>query len=352
LMERWTVRQARLIEPRKFEVRETALPTPAEDEVLVAVKAAGICGSDLHTYHGANPVISLPVVMGHECAGTIVEAGSATGLQRGLRIALQPDVPCGKCMYCQQGQTHLCNDMRFVGGLSYDGAFADYVLGPATGAVPLPAGVSEEEGVFAEPVAVACHALELVSNAAHEKALVLGAGTIGNLVAQVATLRGAMCVAITDVADAKLRIAREVGVVHTINPARENLVDRVRCIFGSGGPDVTFDCVGLAETINQGLVLTRKAGMIVLVGVPIGELPIKPMELLLTERCLKGCYIYTHKDFLQAIGLLGSGRVKVRPLISRVFSLAEIERAFAFFDDRANAAIKVLIKPEADRRTQ
>lgn len=339
------MRQAMLIEPRKLEIRETVLPTPGADEIVVAVKAAGICGSDLHTYHGANPVISLPVVMGHECAGTIAAAGSATGLQPGARVALEPDWPCGRCVYCQQGQTHLCNDMRFVGGLGYDGTFADYVLAPAAGAVPLPDSVTDDEGAFVEPIAVACHALELVSTVTREKVLVLGAGTIGNLVAQVATLEGAECVGITDVADTKLRIAHETSVSHTLNPARQDLDTWVHKTFGPDGPDVTFDCVGITETVNQALALTRKAGVIVLVGVPTHDVPIRPMELLLSERCLKGCYIYRHNDFLRAIGFLSAGQVKVQPLISKTFGLAEIQQAFAYFDNRANEAIKVLIKP-------
>jgi L-iditol 2-dehydrogenase len=340
------MRQAILVEPHRFLVRDSQTPTPGPDEILVAVEAAGICGSDLHTYHGVNPVIKPPLVMGHECAGTIAQAGSATTLQPGQRIALEPDIPCGKCVYCREGQTHMCTDMRFVGGLSDAGTFADYVVAPASAAVPLPHHVSAEEGAFAEPVTVACHALELVRNVRRDNILVLGAGTIGNLVAQVARLQGARRVGITDIVDSKLDVAREVGIEHTANPAKQNLAAWATDVFGATGPDVTFDCVGLTETVNQGLALTRKCGLVVLVGVSTAqELPIKPMELLLSERGLKGCYIYKHENFIEAVDLLGKGQIKVQPLISKIFGLDEIGRAFAFLDNRANGAIKVLIKP-------
>ena len=132
------MRQALLVETMRFEVREVARPVPARDEVLIAVEAAGICGSDLHTYHGANPVIRLPVVVGHECAGRVVEGGTDQGLKPGMVVAVEPDAPCGECAYCRAGQTHLCDAMRFVGGLTYDGAFAEYIIAPVRSAVPLP----------------------------------------------------------------------------------------------------------------------------------------------------------------------------------------------------------------------
>jgi L-iditol 2-dehydrogenase len=337
--------QAFLVEPRKLVIRQLQTPVPASDEILVSVGAAGICGSDLHTYRGANPAVKLPLVPGHECAGTIVQAGASTGLQAGQRIALEPDVPCGKCAYCLAGQTHLCTDMRFVGGTGYDGCFADFVIAPASAAIPLPSHMSLEEGAFVEPVAVACHALELAQDVTHDNILVLGAGTIGNLVAQTASLRGAHRVGITDISDAKLDVARKVGIEHTANPSKQDVGAWVADLFGPTGPDVTYDCVGLTETINQALVLTRKSGLIVMVGVPTQDVPIKPMELLLSERCLKGCYIYRHGNFIEALDLLTTGRIRVQPLISRVFDLNSIDRAFAFFDNRANEAIKVLIKP-------
>ena len=339
------MRQAVLVGPRKFSVRELQTPSPGPDEILVAVELAGICGSDLHTYHGTNPVIKPPLVMGHECAGTIARAGSATGLQPGQKIALEPDVPCGTCVYCRAGQTHLCPDMRFVGAISYDGAFADYVIAPARAAIPLPQDMPAEEGVFVEPVTVAVHALEVARNIPHESVLVLGAGPIGNLVAQLARVRGARRVGITDIVDAKLKVAREVGIEHTANPLRQDVTAWAADVFGPAGPDVTYDCVGITETVNQGLALTRRGGLVALVGVSTQDLQIKPMEILLAERSLKGSYQYIKDDWLKAADAVIRGQIKVRPLISRVFPLDETEQAFAFVDNRANEAMKVLIKP-------
>ncbi len=339
------MRQALLVEPKKFQVRDVVRPAPSRDEVLIAVETAGICGSDMHTYHGANPVIRLPVVLGHECAGRIVEGGADQGLTPGTVVAVEPDAPCGECAYCQAGQTHLCDNMRFVGGLTYDGAFGEYIVAPAQGVVPLPDHVSVDEGAFGEPVAVAVHALGRVQSLPHDNMLILGAGTIGLLVAQVAAAYGAKKLAITDVMDKKLHLARELGIEHAINPTRVGVAEWARKYFGPTGPDVTFDCVGTTETVNQALQLTRKGGQIVLIGVTEGDLLIKPMELLLGERNLLGCYIYVRQDFLEAIRLIASGRVKVRPLVSARFPLEDIDQAFAFVADRANEAVKVLVKP-------
>lgn len=339
------MRQAVLVGPRKFALRESPTHSPAPDEILIAVGAAGICGSDMHTYHGTNPVIRPPLVMGHECAGTIAAAGSATGLRAGQNIALEPDVPCGVCPYCRAGQTHLCPDMQFVGAIRYDGAFADYVLAPARAAVPIPQDMPPEEGVFVEPVTVAVHALEAAGSFRRNSVLVLGAGPIGNLVAQAAGVYGARRVGITDIVDSKLTLARQVGIEHTANPTGQDLTAWVADVFGPTGPDITFDCVGTTETVNQGLALTRRGGLVVLVGVSTQDLTVKPMEILLAERSLKGSYQYTKEDWLKAADLLSQGQMQVRPLISRIFSLDETEQAFAFADNRANEAMKVLVKP-------
>ena len=242
------MRQAVLVAPHEFRIREVDIPSPGPGDVVIAVQAAGICGSDLHTYHGENPVITLPKVMGHELSGTIVACGPGVSLPAGQVVAIEPDVPCGQCDYCRVGLTHYCTDMRFVGSLRYDGAFADYVLAPAATAFPLPAGLSAVEGAMAEPCAVAVHALRKIADVPNTSVLVLGCGTIGLLIAQTAKAYGAARLAITDVLERKLQTARALGINCTINPSRDNLADRVREQFGPTGPDVTFDCVGLRES--------------------------------------------------------------------------------------------------------
>jgi L-iditol 2-dehydrogenase len=339
------MRQAVLVAPHEFRIQEAAIPQPGPGDVVIQVEAAGICGSDLHTYHGENPVITLPRVMGHEMAGRVVAAGPGVEWQIGQAVAVEPDVPCGQCEYCRAGLTHYCTDMRFVGSLRYDGAFADYVLAPAKTAFALPANLSPEEGTFAEPVAVAVHALRKIADVPATSVLVLGAGTIGQLIAQTARAYGARCVVITDVLDGKLRTARALGVECTINPEREDLEQRVREQFGPTGPDVTYDCVGFPATVNQGLRLTRKGGTVFLVGVPTHDLPIAPMEILLAERSLTGIYIYLRQDYVEGLRLLTNGQVRVGPLISATFGLSDIGRAFEHVVERKNEAIKVIIRP-------
>lgn len=339
------MRQGLLVAPHSFAVRETDRPIPGPDEVVVAVDTAGICGSDLHIYHGENPVIRPPVVMGHEFSGSIAAAGPGVDAQPGQRVIIYPLVACGKCVYCQAGQPNRCPDMRFVGAIGYDGAFAEYVLAPSAGVMALPDALSFGDGAMIEPVAFATHAAGKIPDVARAGVLVLGAGTIGNLVAQVAKAYGARHVGITDVLDGKLRTARAVGIEATCNSAKEDLEAWVKEQFGPAGPEVTFDCVALATTVKQAVRLTRRGGNVFLVGVPTGELPVPLVELLIGETSLSGVYCYVPGDFHEAIRLVLAGKVHTRPLVSATFGLDEIGEAFAYAVDRKNEAIKVAIRP-------
>jgi len=346
------MRQALLVAPHEFAIREIERPTPGPGEVLIAVHTAGICGSDLHIYHGENPVIHPPIVMGHELSGTIAAVGAGVDYDLGLRVVLEPEIPCGKCISCRTGHSNRCPDMQQVGAIGYDGAFGEYVLAPASGVIPLPENIGLADAAMIEPVAFAVHAARRPSGLRDANVLVLGAGTIGNLVAQMAKLYGAKRVAITDVIDSKLATAARVGIDATFNSARGDLASWLTEQFGRGGPDITFDCVAFPATVSQAVKLTRRGGQVFLVGVPIGDFPVPLVALLLGETSLAGVYSYVPDDWREAVRIVSEGKVQTKPLLSKTFDLEQTAEAFAYAADRSNEAIKVAIRVAAPTENQ
>jgi L-iditol 2-dehydrogenase len=282
--------------------------------------------------------------MGHELSGTIAAVGAGVDYALGLRVVLEPEIPCGKCISCMSGHSNRCPNMLQVGAIGYDGAFGEYVLAPASGVIPLPEHVELKDAAMIEPVAFAVHAARRPSGLRDANVLVLGAGTIGNLVAQMTKLYGAKRVAITDVIDSKLATAARVGIDATFNSARGDLANWLTEQFGKGGPDITFDCVALPATVSQAVKLTRRGGQVFLVGVPIGNFPVPLVDLLLGETSLAGVYSYVPDDWREAVRMVSEGKVQTKPLLSKTFDLEQTAEAFAYAADRSNEAIKVSIR--------
>lgn len=310
---------------RRFQLEHVDVPEPPAGHVRIGVLASGICGSDLHTYLGENPVISTPLVPGHEFAGAIEALGPGVdGLAIGDMVAARPSVPCGECRYCARGKEHLCDRMRFVGGFVYDGAFAEKVVLPASCLTRVDPLSTPAVVAFAEPVAVAVHAVGLADITAGLSVLVVGCGTIGLLVAQVARLAGARVHA-ADLEPSKVALAESFGAISAGSPT-----SRDRAFVADDGEPfaVVFDCVGLNATLAQAMVSVEKGGVVILVGAPTEPIVLDPVAVLLGERRLQGSYIYTNEEFAQALGLVVSGAVVVDPLISATFRLADIGEAF------------------------
>lgn len=335
-----TMRRAVLTAPRTFEVETISVPDLLPGHVRLRVQASGICGSDLHTYLGENPVIKTPIAPGHEFAGVIdAIADDVTSVAPGEFVAARPSVPCGVCGYCVSGQEHLCDDMRFVGGLFYDGAFAQYVTLPASCVIAVDPRWSPAEIAFAEPTAVAVHTVKLPGDIDGKQVLIIGGGTIGLLVAQVAKLAGAR-VFITDLVPAKVALAEELGAARAVKVADDN-----RFVTSDGGVfDCAFDCVGYNATLAQAMTSIKKGGTVVLVGVPVKPIELDPVAVLLGERRLIGSYIYTNDEFATALELILSGQVKVEPLITASYSLEQIGTAFELAVT-GNERVKLVLEP-------
>jgi len=336
--------QAILESPERIVFKEVEKPALSADEVLIKVKRIGICGSDIKAYYGKHPYIKCPITQGHEFSGLIVGKGKEVKkFAIDDRVTVRPQLVCGQCSPCRQGNYHICNELRVI-GCQADGAAREYMNIPQSLVIKLPKGMSYEEGAMVEPVAVAVHATGKAGRIRGRKVLVLGAGTIGNLTAQVAKARGAKSVMITDLSDDRLHVARECGVDWALNASQADLADCLEKNFGPDKADVIVECVGEEKTINQAIELARKGSDIIVVGV-FDEKPQVDIGLVQDrELRLIGSLMYKDEDYRGALKLIQSKRVKLKPLMSSTFSFREYPEAYKFIEKSKDKVMKVFIK--------
>lgn len=290
--------------PGEIEFREVPVPEPEENQVLVKIRKIGVCGSDIHVYHGEHPFTSYPVTQGHEVSGEIEKLGSGVkGWKAGQKVTIQPQVVCGKCYPCRHGKYNLCEELKVM-GFQTTGVASDYFAVDAAKVTPLPEEMSFDEGAMIEPLAVAVHAVKRAGNVEGAKIAVLGAGPIGILVAQTAKGLGAESVMITDVSDLRLEKAKECGADFCINTKTKNFGEAMVENFGPDKADVIYDCAGNNITMGQAIQYARKGSTIILVAVFAGTAQIDLAVLNDHELDLNTSMMYRNEDYLDAIRLV------------------------------------------------
>ena len=309
---------------RELELVEVPAPAPEQPgEVLLRVRAAGVCGSDLHGYAGTTGRRTPPLIMGHEVTGEVVATGQGvTGLPAGTRVAVQPVAYCGECAQCRAGNPNLCTRRRLM-GMNAPGGYAPYVVWPAENLYPLPDGLSFEQGALAEPLAVAVHAVGLAEYRPDDAVLVVGAGPIGLLILMLLKHAGLSRRAISDLSDERLALARELGAEVTINPAQQPLDEAIRQYTDGEGVDVAFEAVGLSATVGQAIGATRNGGTVVWVGNNARVVEVDMQSVVTRELTIRGSYGMRDDDFRRALALLAEGELPAERLITRRASLAE-----------------------------
>ena len=336
------MKQAIMTTPGKIEFGEVETPKPGKGEVLMQIHKIGVCGSDVHVWHGKHPYTSYPVVQGHEYSATIEALGEGVeNLKVGQKVTATPQVVCGECSPCKRGDYHICDKLK-VEGFQAPGVAQDYFVTSAEKIVPLPDSFSFEQGAFVEPVAVAVHTTTRVDSLVNKNVVVLGAGPIGNLVAQVAQAKGAN-VLITDISDFRLDVAKKCGVENTLNVTKDNLQSAVKTVFGNDGYNVAFECAGIEATMAETIETIGKGGSIVVVGV-FADKPRIDLGLV-QDRELKliGTLMYQYNDYTDAVKLLDEKKVVVEPLYSRHFGFNEYNEAYRFIDGERDKIMKVFI---------
>ncbi len=336
--------QAVMTEPGKIEFQHVEKPSPKADEVLVEVKRIGVCGSDIHVYHGLHPYTTYPVVQGHEVSGVIAEVGvEVKGLTPGDKVVFMPQLTCGVCYPCRHGLYHICDNLKVM-GFQTGGAAQEYFPVKAEKILKLPASVTLDQAAMIEPVSVAVHALRRAGGAEGQKVVVLGAGTIGNLVGQVAGASDARQVMITDLSEYKLEKARQCGLERTLNPRQADLSQAIQDHFGSDKADLILECVGAQDTITQAIANARKGSTIVVVGV-FGKKPELDLGLVQDrELSLIGTLMYQKQDYERAIELVAAGKLCLDPMITHRFSFEDYPRAYEAIESSGGEYIKVMIE--------
>lgn len=333
-----------MVEPEKVILEEVEKPIPEKGEVLVQVATCGICGSDIHAYHGRHPFIKCPIVQGHEFSGVVTELGAdVTGVRVGQRVTVIPHLACGKCYGCKLGKSNLCENLKFIGCQS-EGAMAEYLAIPAEMIVPLPDDIDFEEGALIEPLAVGVHAVNRSNLKKGNSLLIYGAGPIGLLTLQAAKAKGAGEIIIADLSDWRLQKAKELGAAYIVNPAKENLKEYIKNNFPSRGIDLIFECVGVASTVQETIEIARKGSQIIVVGVFGKEVPIKMGWVQDHELNLLGSCSYVREDFLEAIEFIQQKKVDVKSLVTNRFPLHEIAQAYELIEQERDKILKVLIQ--------
>ncbi len=313
--------------PHAIQWSEADPPQPQHGEVLLEPLAVGVCGSDLHVYEGQHPFVRYPVFPGHEVAARVVEVGSGVDpAWRGALVALEPALTCGQCVPCRSGRYNICERLRVM-GFQAPGALAERFVSPVQNLHRLPQGFDIELGAMVEPLAVAVHAAALTPVQGKQVA-VLGAGTIGLLVAQVAQAYGAAQVVVVDVLEVRRRVAEGLGLVAKAPDTAKY--------------EVIFECVGNEKAFEAAIQGARKGGTVVVVGVYGQPATLSAGLIQDWELTLKGSLMYTFSDFQEAIRLLAEQRVQAHPLITHRFALKQVQAAFAAALQR-DQALKVLL---------
>lgn len=300
------------------------VPLIADTQVLINVRAAGVCHSDILAFQGRHPYRVPPVITGHEAAGEVVAVGrTVTRVTPGDRVVIEPHIGCGACWFCQRGEYHVCPDKRLIGVGSWVGVFAEYVMAEESMCFRMPDGMSWEEGAAVEPFAVGLHAVKCAEIAPGATAAVLGCGTIGMTVLLALTLGGAGAVFATDVSAAKREVAVRLGAAAAFDPAATDPVRAVIERTGGLGADAVFVNVAVPTVLEQALRMCRRRGTVVDVAVFPGETSVALWLVQNFERRLVGTAMYTGEDYDTALREYAQGRVDLRPLISQRVSLRD-----------------------------
>jgi len=342
------MRAALLYGVKDLRIQDIDMPEVGHGEILVKVKAATTCGTDLKIYQRGyvSGVIKLPTVFGHEWAGEIVEVGKGVSwLKKGMRVRAGNSSPCLRCYMCQKGKYNLCEDMMWLWG-----AYAEYIKVPARivmlNTQEIPSHVTYEEAAVTEPLACVLHGIEEAGVRLGDNVAIIGAGPIGLLHLLSVKRMGASRVIISDTVDQRLQLAQKLGADVTINAQTKGTVEETKRLTGGYGADVVIEAIGLPATWEQALKMVRKGGTVLeFGGCPPGtEIRVSTEQLHYGETTILGAFHTTPAHFKKALSLIASGTINVKTLITRRMKLNRIKDAFETLETSKND-VKIALIP-------
>lgn len=346
-----TMKAMVLVAKEKLELQERPVPEPDEGEVLVRVRAVGVCGSDVHWFqhmHMGNRRVEAPLVLGHEFSGEVVQLGrGVSGIREWSRVAVEPGVPCGHCRVCRQGRYNLCESVRFCGTPPADGAYCEYYASPATFVHAVPESMSFPAAAMAEPMSCAVHAVRLSGLAAGDSVAILGAGPIGLSILQAARAVGATRIVVTDLLPERLAKATALGTdaaIHVAGADRAEVVRRVKAALPDGGADVVFEAAGVPETYDQAVHIAAPGATYCQVGIASEPVALDWHTARWKELTIKVSLRMCH-DFPRTISLAQAGKVDLEALVTHRFPLEKLPEAFKLVASYGDGVIRAVIEP-------
>lgn len=328
------------------DVERPAISTP--DEVLIRVRAVGICGSEIHAFHGTHPFRKAPVILGHEVGGEVIGVGSnVSAFDPGARVFVDPQWPCGNCHWCLTGAHNLCPAKQVLGADAWSGALGEYIVAPMESVYPIPDHVSYVEAAMIEPLSVAVHA---ANRAGMQSGLsggcaVLGTGPIGMMVAGVAAARGAAPIVAVDIQPHVLEIAqRSFGATHTVRADRTSVTDEILAITGDDGIDAVFLTVGVPTLVQEALRCVRRQGTIVLLALFDEPIVVQPFDIIASDLTVVGSSMYNSGDIHTAIESVAAGTVPVADMVTHRLPLDQVQYGFEIAATKSEGAVKVVLE--------
>jgi len=334
------------IGPKMIELEEISESDLLENEVRINIKACGICGSDVHGFLGSGRRIA-PMVMGHEFSGIISEIGKKVKKYRiGDRVVVYPVISCGKCNFCKKGLTDSCADKKIFGVMAVNGAMAEYVNVDEKMLIKIPDSLSFLDASLAEPLAVACGAVEKITNKediSNLNILIVGSGTIGLLLLQVLKRKKPLRLFISDISSKRLTVAEKLNA-EVINPTSDDIFEFLRNKTGKKGIDLSFEAVGITKTVEQAVLSLRKNGTSIWIGNIMKIIDLNMQYIVTNELTIMGSYAYSLNDFKAAVALLKENAINSSDIISTTEQLsngAEVFEKLASGDEEIIKAVFV-----------
>ena len=317
-------------EPGVVKVQDWPEPEVSGDEVLIRVMAAGVCGTDLHIFDGAKGASECypPVVLGHEFSGIVEQVGpDVKHVKVGDHVTVDPNRGCGVCPACKAGKPHFCEEM-FATGVGGDGGFAELAKAREEQVYPVNKAVPFEEAAMCEPLACALHGIDRAQIKTGDTVLIIGGGTIGLLMVQLARSAGASTIIVSEPLEGKHEMARSVGADYCINPMKTTPFELIEK-EGLPGIDVSIECVGRENTMQDAIRYVSRGGHVLLFGLtpPDAEIPLKPYEVFQKELMITSSFVNPHTQG-RAVAMVNSGKLKLTELISERLSLDEMLKAY------------------------
>lgn len=314
--------------PFELSIEEVPMPVPQSDELLIQVKASAVCGSDIKAYQGKHPLIQLPMILGHEFSGVIVEKGSGVnGFQIGDRVVVEPSFVCGQCFFCQRMEYYLCENLKQLGH-QLPGSFAEYAISKARFTYRLDPVIPFDKASLAQPLATCIHALDRAGIRKGQSVAILGMGAIGLLLLQVAKQRGAYLFA-SDLIEFKLDKALALGAQRVGRGSDLHLVDEIKGWTNGRGADIVIEAAGTSATVQQAFSSVRRGGTVLLLGITGHEKEeVNLGRATMDELNLLGTVRYGREDFPRAIEMIHRGIIDLDTIILKRFALSEAPKVF------------------------